>query len=163
VVKVIRHKTASLPQTDGSVVFARWRQCLHMGGHIGATWRIRLNLCFQTANRLVQLFSHRWPHSVPILCNGRPFPQNCPFPREIWTAHDSLGPSQPTNQTASLSVQPFLHRWPQSVPIPHNGTPLPLPFKIAPSHGGSGPHLIHGSLGPPESSTQMASRSVQPF
>ena len=59
VVKVIRHKIVSLPQTDGSVVFARWRQCLHMRGHIGATWRIRLNLCFQTANRLVQLFSHR--------------------------------------------------------------------------------------------------------
>jgi len=39
----------------------------------------------------------------------------------------------------------------------------PSPLKIAPSHGGSGPHLIHGSLGPPESSTQMASRSVQPF
>jgi len=52
--------------------------------------------------------------------------------------HDSLGPSEPTNQTASLSVQPFLHRWPQSVPIFYNGTPLSL-LKIAPSHGGSGP------------------------
>jgi len=37
------------------------------------------------------------------------------------------------------------------------------PHKIAPSHEGSGPHLIHGSLGTPESSTQMASRLVQPF
>jgi len=37
-----------------------------------------------------------------------------------------------------------------------------LPLKIARSHGGSGPHLIHGSLGPPESTTQTASRSVQP-
>ena len=36
-----------------------------------------------------------------------------------------------------------------------------FPLKIAPSHGGSGPHLIHGSLGPPE--TQRASRSVQQF
>jgi len=26
-------------------------------------------------------------------------------------------------------------------------------LRIAPSHGGSGPHLTHGSLGPPESST----------
>jgi len=25
------------------------------------------------------------------------------------------------------------------------------------------PHLTHGPLGPPKSSTQMASRSVQPF
>jgi len=38
------------------------------------------------------------------------------------------------------------------------GAPFP---KIAPSHGGSGPHLVHGSLSPPESSIQ--SRSVQPF
>jgi len=38
-----------------------------------------------------------------------------------------------------------------------------FPLKIAPSHRGSEPHLIHGSLGPPESSTQTASPSVQPF
>jgi len=29
-----------------SVVFATWRQCTLPCGHIGATWRIRLNLCF---------------------------------------------------------------------------------------------------------------------
>ena len=34
---------------------------------------------------------------------------------------------------------------------------LPLPM------GGSGPHLTHGSPGPPKSSTQKAARSVQPF
>jgi len=39
----------------------------------------------------------------------------------------------------------------------------PFPTKIAPSHWVSGPHLIHGSLGPPKSSTQTASQSVQPF
>jgi len=32
--------------------------------------------------------------------------------------------------------------------------------KIAPSHGGSGPH---GSLGPAESTTQAASQWVKPF
>jgi len=37
----------------------------------------------------------------------------------------------------------------------------PSPLKIAPSHGGYGTHLIHGSLGSSESSTQTASRSVQ--
>jgi len=31
------------------------------------------------------------------------------------------------------------------------------------SMGGSGPHLIAGSFGPPESTCQMASGSVQPF
>jgi len=29
VVKVILHKAASPPHMDGSVVFARWRQCAH--------------------------------------------------------------------------------------------------------------------------------------
>jgi len=46
VVKVIWYKTASPPQTDGSVVFARWRQCALPSGHIDATWWIQLNLCF---------------------------------------------------------------------------------------------------------------------
>jgi len=29
--------------STNSITFARWRQCAHMGGHIDATWRIRLN------------------------------------------------------------------------------------------------------------------------
>jgi len=29
--------------STSSIVFARWRQCPHMGRYIGATWRIRLN------------------------------------------------------------------------------------------------------------------------
>jgi len=33
-------------------------------------------------------------------------------------------------------------------------------LKSAPSHWGSGPHLVHSSLGPPESISQMASRLV---
>ena len=30
-------------ESTSSIVFAMWRQYPHMGGHIGATWRIRLN------------------------------------------------------------------------------------------------------------------------
>jgi len=52
VVKVIWHKTASLPHTDGSIVFARWHQCPHPCGHIGATWQIWLNLCFLRPTRV---------------------------------------------------------------------------------------------------------------
>jgi len=77
-------------------------------------------------------------------------------------SHDSVGHSKHTILMASRSVQLFSHRWLHSVPILYNGTPV-SPLNIAPSHGGSGPHLIHGSLGPPESSTQVASWSVQPF
>ena len=29
--------------STSSVIFARWCQCSGMGGHIGTTWRIRLN------------------------------------------------------------------------------------------------------------------------
>jgi len=40
---------------------------------------------------------------------------------------------------------------------------LRQPLIIVPSPWGSAPHLIHGSLGPPESSSKTASRSVKPF
>jgi len=53
VVKVIWNKTASPPQTDGSIVFARRRQRALPCGHIGATWWIRLNLCFLRPTRVL--------------------------------------------------------------------------------------------------------------
>jgi len=37
---------------DGSVIFARWRQCAIPCGHIGAIWWIRLNLCFHRPTRV---------------------------------------------------------------------------------------------------------------
>ena len=92
--------------------------------------------------------------------------QNCPIPWGIWTpsnAYDALGPCELTTQTAPWSVQPCLHRWPQSA------CPYTLqwfarfPFIIVLSHGGSGPHVLHGSFGPPESWTQTATLSFQPF
>ena len=52
VVKVIRHKTASPPQTGGSVVFVRRHQCALPCGHIGSIWRTRLNLCFLRPTRV---------------------------------------------------------------------------------------------------------------
>ena len=73
-----------------------------------------------------------------------------------------LGPCEPTTETAPRSVQPCLHRWPQGVPIWFACFAL----KSVPSHVtmlGTGPHVIHDSLGPPESGTQMATWSFQPF
>ena len=49
-----------------------------------------------------------------------------------------LGPSEPTTQTASRLVQASLQRWPQSVPILYNGTPLP-PSKLPIPMGRCGP------------------------
>jgi len=92
---------------------------------------------------------------------GAPIHQNCPFrwgsgpPCNTWC----LGPMRADNPNSTsiswamfaqmtadcpYTLQWFAHFW----------------FKIAPFHGGSGPH---GSLGPFESWTQMATRSLQPF
>ena len=74
--------------------------------------------------------------------------------------HASLVPPESITQTASRSVQPFLHSLYQSV-VGHVGHALLL--KIAPSQGGSVPRLIRASLGPLGSASQTASWSVQPF
>jgi len=138
----------------------------HLAGHIGATWQIRLNLCF---------LQHTWVHSP----NGKSIGSaisaqltaECPCTLQWATLspkiapsrgdqdphlfHDSLNQTKPAIHTASRSVQLFSHRWPQSVPMLYNGHPSP---KIAPSNGGSGPHVRHDSLDP-----STASLSVQPF
>jgi len=96
---------------------------------------------------------------------GDAFPQNCPFSwGGIGTPIYFMIPRGRPSPKSKLHHDRFsyFHIGDRSVPIPYNGTPL-SPLKIAPSHGGSRPHVIRGSLGPPESSTQMASRSVQPF
>jgi len=75
--------------------------------------------------------------------------------------HDSLGPSEPTTQTTSGSVQRFCTD-DRSVLALYSGTPTP-PVKMPLPMGHLGPYLIHGSLGPTKSLTQTASRSVQPL
>ena len=156
-VKVIWHKAASPPQTYGSIVFAGWHQCPLPRGHIGSTWRIWLNLCFLWPTRVHnpngKLISSAICTAHGKVWSGMPrhvlLLSNCPFP---WGSGPHLirassGPSEYITQTASRSVQLFLHRWQQSVP--------PI--------GDVDPHLIHRSLNPPESLNQTASRSLQPF
>jgi len=75
--------------------------------------------------------------------------------------HASLGPPDSTHQMPSRLVQSFLHSSEKRVPILYNSRPFSP--KTAHSHAGSGPHLIHGSLGLPKSISQMTSWSVQPF
>jgi len=77
--------------------------------------------------------------------------------------HDSLSQLESSTQTAYRSVHPFLLSSPQ---CPYNTLhwASTSPLKITPCHREIWtPHLTYGSLGPPVSSTQMASRSVQPF
>jgi len=78
--------------------------------------------------------------------------------KSVMTSSDSLTPKTHNLNGISISSAVFAQRM-HCVIILYNGTHL-SPLKIAPSHGGSGPH---GSLGLPESSTQTASQLVQPF
>jgi len=66
----------------------------------------------------------------------------------------AFGPCEPTTQTAPQSVQPSLHRRSRSVSIRYNGLPVSL-SKLSLPMLASGPHVIRGSLGPPESGTQL--------
>jgi len=137
------------------MLFDRWRQRVLPWGHIGATWRIPLNLCILRPTRIHNrngkligpaIFAQLTTESAYNLQWVPPIHQNCPFPWGIWTSHathDALGPCEPTTQKAPRSVQPCLHRWPRSVPILYNG--LPVSPQIAPFHVG-----IWTSLGPPK-------------
>ena len=76
--------------------------------------------------------------------------QNGTFPWGIWTPSNLwfLGPIQAHTQMASWLVQPF-YTDDRRVSL-YFTMGSPFPSKIAPLHEGSGPHLIHGSLGPPD-------------
>jgi len=131
VVKVIWHKTTSPPQTDGSIM-AHWRHLANM-----------IELVLPTAHPSQQPKREiDWFNPLAQLTADSLYTlQRVPL---------SLGTSEPKTQAASRSVQPLSHRWPQSVPILYNGTPLPPQKKLPLPMKGSGPHLIHGSLGSPE-------------
>jgi len=122
VVKVIWHKNASPRQMDDSIVFTRWRQCAFPCRHIGATWRIRLNLCFlqptwvhNPNGKFISLavFAQLTAES-PYTYNGLFFPPKLPSRwgyLDSHLIHDSLGPPQSSTQTVSQSIQPFLQGW----------------------------------------------------
>jgi len=76
--------------------------------------------------------------------------------------HASMDSHESIPQTASRSIQPFLNSSRQRVLRFIMGRPF-LPQNCPFTWGNMDPHLIHGSLGPPESTTQMASLGVQPF
>jgi len=103
--------------------FNRIRQCALMGGHNGATWWIRFNLCFLQPTRVhnpngkwigsavsaqltaESLYTLQWAS-----LSSKITPSHGDLNLDL--THDSLGSFESTTQTASRSVQPFLHRWP---------------------------------------------------
>jgi len=94
---------------------------------------------------------------------GAPIHQNCPFPSGIaicHVIHDALGTCEPTTRMAPRSVSAVFAQ--MTAESPYTGLPV-SPSKFFPPMLASGPHVIHGSLGPPPSGTQMATWSFQPF
>jgi len=151
------------PHINGSIIFARWCQCASPCNtcFLGHIWVHNPNGISIGSASFAQLIAqcHR-------ACPGMSFPLKiATLHGAIWTSHlicNSFSPFEPITQMAYWLVQLFCTAHRRCVPILYNG-PLASPLKIAPSHGGSGPHLIHGSLSPPEPTTQTASRSIQPF
>jgi len=94
-------------------------------------------------------FHNSSKQNVPILYFGPPLSsENCPC---AWdrsghpSSHACLGPLHSASQTASRSVQPFLHR----VPILYNKSPFSPP-KLPIHNGDRDLHLIDDSLHPSE-------------
>jgi len=112
--------------------------------YIGATRRIRLNLCILQPTRVHNpngkstgsAVLHSSRQKLPILYNGCPYPPELPRSIGLSGLHltrDAFGQCEPTTQTAPRSVQPCLHRLPQRVPILYNGSsvsPSKLPLPI---------------------------------
>ena len=72
--------------------------------------------------------------------------------------HDAIGDwmiAFAANAATTL-LRRLQRRLPMLLNSPDSSWKMPLPL------GGSSPHLVHGSLGPPESSSKTARRSVKP-
>ena len=169
-----------------SVLFDRWRQCVlpylrHLA-IVFAMWRTLaplgkydwtcasfspLESTTKMANGSVQPFLHSLWQKVPMLYNGHPYPPELPLlmghldlPCNTWCfgtmrVHNrngtSIGSTLFCTDDRGVSV-PILYN-----ALPVSPSKLPLPILA------SGPHVIRGSLGPPESGTQMTTGLYQPF
>jgi len=138
-------------------VASLWTPTKHMlpWTHLSPYPKGHLDQC----SRFAQLVS-----PCTLQCAAPFAPQNCPFgwgwtPSHAWF----LGPTR-VHIPKDISVSSIvLHSSWQIVPVLYNGpvTPL-LPLKIAPLDD-AGPHLMHSSLGPTESTAQTTSHLFQWF
>jgi len=131
--QVILHKAASPPQTDGSTVFTRWRQCALPWVHTSSQPRWQIDQFSR--------FLHSSRHKVPIFHNGRPFPSKLSLPMGIWTTstswflgsiwtHNPNGISLGSAIIAQMTAEsPYTLQWdasftPQNCPFPRGSEPL---------------------------------------
>jgi len=137
------------------------------GGHIGATWRIRLSLCF---------LQHTWVHSPNCKSIGSAMSAQLTAESAYTLQCGTLSPKIAHSRGGFGTPIYFMIPWGRPSPqfklhhdwfsYFHTGDcrvslyftmersfpPQNCPFPW----GDLDPHLIHGSLGPPKSSTQMA-------
>jgi len=119
----------------------------------------------QTANRSVKPFLHSSQQNVPIIYNGRPYPLELPLQMgdhgllcNIWCfgpmwAHNPNGTSNGSAMFAQMTAEcTYTLQW-----FAYSPSKVPLPTSA------SGPRVICGSFGPPESGRQMTTWSFQPF
>jgi len=109
-VRVIRHKVASPPHTDGSIVLARLRpRALLSNTQFPGPTPLSIPNCILIGTASFAQITAGSPYTFAM---GRHFaPQNCPFAWRYLNPHlihGSLGPCESTSQTAARSVQPFL-------------------------------------------------------
>jgi len=90
----------------------------------------------------------------------------CPPMRAHWhhlaNMIELVLPSAHPSQQPKQNIDRFSHFFTAHGSVIGHDRACTFPLIIAPSHGGSEPHLIHASLDPPNSTTQTASRLVQP-
>jgi len=164
VVKVICHKAPR--RVDGWFNVIRQVTATYppMRAHIGATWRIRLNLCILRPTR-VHNPNGKWIGSAvfaQLTAQSAYTLQWAPLSTRIALSHGGSGPPmQHMMLSVHASPQPKWHldrfsrvctddRRVSLYGLPVLRSKLFLPILA------SGPHVIHGSLGPPDSGTQMA-------
>jgi len=135
VVKVIWHKVAWSPHTDLSVVFSRWRQC---APHLIHGSQGQPEYTYETAFRSVWLLCRIHRRESLYFTLGRPFPLNiAPF-------HGGSGPVCDISTLVLISFG-MCYVW------LHTRSYV-LYYSVLSWFGG-----------PTESTSQMASRSVQPL
>lgn len=141
-VKVIRCKASSPPNTDSSIVFA-WLICgphlVHSSRHRHCTSSVP---CWVTLNIPTVGHVRAWPRSASFR------PQTCPFTcgeLDPDLTHGSLHPPKSTTKTTSRLVKTVFPSSRQTVPIIYNGPTLFPTKKLPVRMGDLNPQLIRGS------------------
>jgi len=109
------------------------------------------NLTKRLCNSLFSFFSASPPHTGRFNCIRHVAPI-CPLPMQ------HMLPSAYLNPQHKQHLCQFSHFCTAHGRVLSG---MSFPLKIVPPHGGSGPHLIHASLGPLEPTTQLASNHLK--